>query len=88
MDHIMNTKASLMRELKKLGLTSGDTVFVHASVRAIGKTLGGPNMIHLAIREVISSKGTMMMYVGCEPEFDGIGREKYSSEEEQFLKPQ
>lgn len=49
MDHVMNTKASLIRELKKLGLTLGDTVFVHASVRAIGKTLGDPDMIHLAI---------------------------------------
>lgn len=82
----MNTKASLIRELKQLGLTLGDTVFVHASVRAIGKTLGGPDMIHLAISEAISSNGTMMMYVGCEPEFDGIGRAKYSSEEENFLK--
>jgi aminoglycoside 3-N-acetyltransferase len=83
----MNTKDNLITQLKNLGLKSSDTVMLHASMRAIGKILGGPDQIHQAIMETILPEGTLMMYVGCEPEYEVVGRGKLSSSEETlFLK--
>lgn len=65
----MLTKATLVTKLKNLGLKPNDTVMVHASLRSVGKVLGGPDEIHQAIMQAISPAGTMMMYVGCEPEY-------------------
>lgn len=81
----MNTKDSLIIELNKLGLKAGDLVMLHASMRAIGKTLGGPDQVHQAIIETISPNGTLMMYVSCEPEYEVVGRGKFSQEEEKLL---
>lgn len=81
----MNTKDSLIIDLKDLGLKSGDQVMLHASMRSIGKTLGGPDQIHQAVIDTIGSNGTLLMYVGCEPEYEAVGREKLSHQEEKFL---
>ena len=81
----MNTKDSLIMELKNLGLKPGELVMLHASMRALGKTLGGPDQVHQAIIDVIASDGTLMMYVGCEPEYEAVGRGKLSHQEEKLL---
>jgi aminoglycoside 3-N-acetyltransferase len=81
----MNTKDDLIVELKNLGLNSGDLVMLHASMRAIGKTLGGPDQIHQAVIDIIGSNGTLMMYVGCESEYESVGRGKLSKQEEKLL---
>ena len=51
----MFTRADLARDLRSLGLTEGDLVMVHASVRAVGEVAGGPDELHLAIKDVIGS---------------------------------
>jgi aminoglycoside N3'-acetyltransferase len=81
----MNTKNDLIVELKNLGLNSGDLVMLHASMRAIGKTLGGPDQIHQAVIDIIGSNGTLMMYVGCESKYESVGRGKLSKQEEKLL---
>ena len=81
----MNTKDNLIRDLKNLGLKAGDLVMLHASMHTIGKTLGGPDQVHQAIMEIITSDGTLMMYVGCEPEYEAVGRGKLSQEEEKLI---
>lgn len=81
----MNTKESLIAKLKNLGLKPGDLVMLHASMRAIGKTLGGPDQVHQAIIETIAPDGTLMMYVGCEPEYESVGRGKLSQAEEKQI---
>lgn len=58
---------------------------LHASMRAIGKLPGGPDQVHQAILSLIQPKGSLMMYVGCEPEYEALGRNKLSAEEEQNL---
>jgi len=47
---------------------------VHASVRAIGPIAGGPDQIHLALKDVLTSRGTMMMYASCPDGYDDVGR--------------
>lgn len=47
---------------------------VHASVRAIGEVAGGPDEIHLALKDALTSEGTMLMYAGCPQYADEVGR--------------
>jgi aminoglycoside 3-N-acetyltransferase len=81
----MNTKDSLIIELNNLGLKPGDLVMLHASIRAVGKTLGGPDQTHQAVIDTIGSNGTLMMYVGCEPEYEAVGRGQLPQQEEKLL---
>lgn len=81
----MHTRESLISQLRKIGLNSGDLIMLHASMRAIGHVIGGPDQVHQAIMETISNNGTLMMYIACEKEYEAIGRGKLSSEEENFL---
>jgi aminoglycoside 3-N-acetyltransferase len=54
----------------------------HASVRAIGEVAGGPDAIHLAIKDVITAEGTFFMYAGCPQYVDEVGRGNLSADEE------
>ena len=78
----MLTRTDLARDLRSLGLTDGDLVMVHASVRAVGEVAGGPDEIHLAIKDVIGSDGTLMMYASCPRYVDEVGRGNLSAAEE------
>lgn len=60
------TKSRLVEDLRKLGLTAGQTVMLHASVRAIGWIVGGPDVVIQALLDVLGSEGTLMMFVGWE----------------------
>ncbi|MGQ9530441.1 MAG: aminoglycoside 3-N-acetyltransferase [Candidatus Bathycorpusculaceae bacterium] len=60
------TKSRLTYDLKKLGVSSGDTIMLHASVKAIGWIVGGPDVVIQALLEVLGKEGTLMMYVGWE----------------------
>jgi aminoglycoside N3'-acetyltransferase len=40
----------LANDFHKVGIRAGDTVMLHASVRAVGEVPGGPDAIHLAPR--------------------------------------
>jgi len=78
----LHSRQSLADDLRRLGLAPGDTVMVHASVRAIGEVAGGPDEIHLAIKDAITGTGTMFMYAGCPRYVDEVGRGNLSSAEE------
>jgi len=75
-------RAQLTQQLRDLGLKAGHSVMLHASVRAVGPVIGGPDEIHLAVEEAAGPGGTVMMYVGCEDGFDDVGRGVLSPEEE------
>jgi len=60
------TKSRLVGDLRKLGVTAGQTVMLHASVKAIGWIVGGPNVVIQALLDVLEPEGTLMMYVGWE----------------------
>lgn len=66
----MYTRKQLLKQLKELGACPGDLVMLHASIRAIGKVLGGADQIHQAVLDSVSPTGTIMMYTGCPPELE------------------
>jgi aminoglycoside 3-N-acetyltransferase len=47
---------------------------LHASVRAVGEIAGGPDQIHLALKDVLTDDGTLIMYAGCPRYYDEVGR--------------
>ena len=60
------THSQLVRDLVRLGLQAGDVVMVHASMRAVGKVLGGPDVVIRAILDVVGQSGTVMAYTDWE----------------------
>ena len=48
-----------------IGCRRGDAVMVHASVRAVGEVAGGPDEIHLALKDAVTADGTLMMYAAA-----------------------
>ena len=70
----MFSRAELADDFRALGVLPGDTVMVHASVRAVGTVAGGPDQIHLALKDALTDQGTMMMYASCPDHYDEVGR--------------
>ena len=60
------TRSRLVDDLRKLGVLPGQVVMLHASVKAIGWIVGGPDMVIQALLDVLTPEGTLMMYVGWE----------------------
>jgi aminoglycoside N3'-acetyltransferase len=71
---VLHTRAALTADLRRLGLKPGDVVMLHASVRSVGPTFGGPDVIHLAIEDAVAPDGTLMMLPGCPDGYDDVGR--------------
>lgn len=69
----------------RLGIAPGDTLMVHASVRAVGEVAGGPDQIHLALKDALTDQGTLMMYASCPAYVDEIGRGNLTAEQEREL---
>jgi len=61
---IPHTPSGIRDDLRALGIGTGDTLMLHASYRAVGPVMGGPNTIVAALQDVLGSDGTLMMYVG------------------------
>jgi aminoglycoside 3-N-acetyltransferase len=81
----MHSRDSLSRDLRALGLAPGDSVMVHASVRAVGVVAGGPDQIHLAIKDAVGPDGTLLMYASCPDGYDEVGRGTLSPDAEAEL---
>lgn len=79
---MMHSRQRLVADLRALGLAQSDVVMVHAAVRAVGEIAGGPDEIHLAIKDVLSPEGTLLMYASCPRYFDEVGRGNLTAEEE------
>jgi aminoglycoside 3-N-acetyltransferase len=60
------TGSQLKNDLLRSGLVLGDVVMVHASIKAIGELVGGPDLVITAISDIIGQSGTLMMYVAWE----------------------
>jgi aminoglycoside 3-N-acetyltransferase len=78
----MHSRQRLTGDLRALGVAAGDLVMVHASVRAVGEVAGGPDAIHLAIKDAITLEGTLIMYASCPRYVDEVGRGNLSAPEE------
>ena len=75
----------LANDFRKLGIAAGDTVMLHASVRAVGEVAGGPDAIHLALKSALTPEGTLMMYASCPRFYDEVGRGNLTTEQEREL---
>ena len=73
----MFSRDELADDFRSLGIAAGDTVMVHASVKSVGEIAGGPDQIHLAIKDALTDAGTMMMYASCPDYYDDVGRGVY-----------
>jgi aminoglycoside 3-N-acetyltransferase len=58
------TRSRLVRDFQTLGVSPGQVIMLHASVKAVGWIVGGPDMILQALLDVLTPSGTLMMYVG------------------------
>lgn len=70
----MHSRGELARDFTNLGIQPGDTVMLHASVRAVGPIAGGPDQIHLALKDALTDAGTLMMYASAAEGYDDLGR--------------
>ena len=60
------TKGRLAADLQALGVSPGQTVMLHASVRAIGWVLGGPRVVLETLLDLLSPSGTLMILASWE----------------------
>ncbi|HJU44123.1 MAG TPA: AAC(3) family N-acetyltransferase, partial [Vicinamibacterales bacterium] len=81
----MRSRGELARDFTSLGIQPGDTLMVHASVRAVGPIAGGPDQIHLALKDALTDAGTLMMYAGCPIGYDDVGRGQLRALEERAV---
>jgi aminoglycoside 3-N-acetyltransferase len=58
------THSHLVRDFRALGIKAGDTLMLHASVKAMGWVVGGPDVVLRALLEVLTLEGTLMMGLG------------------------
>jgi aminoglycoside 3-N-acetyltransferase len=79
------SRDELTTGFRDLGVRPGDIVMLHASVRAVGEIAGGPDQIHLALKDALTPDGTLLMYAGCPAHYDEVGRGHLTAEQEREL---
>ncbi|WP_034762071.1 aminoglycoside N(3)-acetyltransferase [Rossellomorea vietnamensis] len=81
------TKEHIVKDLKKLGVTSGMTLIVHSSLKSIGRVIGGPVSVILALEEAVGTGGNIVMPTQtehlCDPTEYGSG---YTDEELELIR--
>ncbi len=58
--------SALAEDLRSLGVSAGDVLMVHASLRAIGPVEGGADALLDALDRVVGRDGTLLMILGAE----------------------
>jgi aminoglycoside 3-N-acetyltransferase len=78
----VHSREQLAKDVRRLGVGADDIVMLHASVRAVGEVAGGPDQIHLALKDALTAEGTLMMYASCPSYYDEVGRGNLTKEQE------
>lgn len=60
------TKSQLAAAFRTLGISDGQAVMLHASVKAIGWILGGPRVVLETLLDILGPQGTLMMLTSWE----------------------
>jgi aminoglycoside 3-N-acetyltransferase len=81
----MYSRDQLEGDFRKLGVAYGDVVMLHASVKAVGEIAGGPDQIHLALKQALTAEGTLMMYASCPGYYDEVGRGHLTADQEKEI---
>lgn len=82
---VVHSRAGLVRDFQALGVAAGDVVMLHASIKAVGAIVGGPDQIHLALKEALTSRGTLTMYASCPAHYDEVGRGHLTAAQEREI---
>jgi aminoglycoside 3-N-acetyltransferase len=61
-DAPFRTRASLRRDVERLGVRPGDAVMVHAAMSRVGRMLNGPDALIGALLDASSPGGTILAY--------------------------
>src|SRR5262245_61872040 len=78
----MHSRTRLAADFRALGVAPGDMVMVHASIKAVGQVAGGPDEIHLALKDALTEDGTLLMYASCPQHYDEVGRGSLTTAED------
>ena len=57
----MITYSQIKRDLEALGVSKGMTLLVHSSLKSVGQVCGGPVALILALEELLTEEGTLIM---------------------------
>jgi len=57
----IQTRKSIVDDLRRMGISEGMTLIVHSSLKSIGKVVGGPVSIILALEEALGENGNIVM---------------------------
>ncbi|MBU0504629.1 aminoglycoside 3-N-acetyltransferase [bacterium] len=76
------TKDQITRELKNLGLIAGHTVMLHSSVKKVGWVAEGPKTIIESILDIITPKGTLVMFASWDENSYGFNEWPKERQEE------
>ena len=60
-DRCILTKEDLIREFRKCGVSEGQHIFVHTSLKSLGFVVGGAETLIRALLEIVGDAGTLMM---------------------------
>lgn len=81
------TKNHIVKDLKKVGVRRGMTLIVHSSLKSIGRVIGGPVSVILALEEAVGTGGNIVMPTQtehlCDPTEYGSG---YTDEELELIR--
>lgn len=66
----MVTSKDVSLTLEKLGITAGDTVLVHSSLRSLGQLENGADTVIRGFEDVIGKQGTLVMPTLCQVDFN------------------
>jgi len=70
----VRTPEELTADLQALGVTEGDLLMVHASLRKIGPVAGGAASVIAAIDAAVGESGGWIMVLGAEDDFDWVNQ--------------
>ncbi|MCE2469522.1 MAG: aminoglycoside 3-N-acetyltransferase [Dehalococcoidia bacterium] len=62
------TRSQLASDLRALGVERGDMLEIHASLRAVGRVVGGVDAVVLALLDAVSAEGTLAVVASMEDE--------------------
>ncbi|MBN8192985.1 AAC(3) family N-acetyltransferase [Bacillus sp. NTK074B] len=81
------TKNHIVKDLKKVGVRRGMTLIVHSPLKSIGRVIGGPVSVILALEEAVGTGGNIVMPTQtehlCDPTEYGSG---YTDEELELIR--
>ncbi|MEO8695263.1 MAG: AAC(3) family N-acetyltransferase [Acidimicrobiales bacterium] len=66
------TVEQLAEDIRRLGVTSGDLIMVHASLRSIGPVDGGADGVVDALEAAVGAGGTLLMTLGARDDFGWV----------------